>query len=111
MALQVHRVELREIEGMRDIYRHEMNCQIIHDSVHARPGWTHEYLLTESAAKVMGSSPRCLPATPSLPAVTTTQGKRLESASAAVAAEARSVTARSVNCSASIALTTSRSTA
>ena len=47
-----HRVELREIEGMRDIYRHEMNCQIIHDSIHARPGWTHEYLLTEGAAKI-----------------------------------------------------------
>ena len=47
-----HRVELREIEGMRDIYRHEMNCQIIHDSIHARPGWTHEYLLMEGAAKV-----------------------------------------------------------
>jgi GNAT superfamily N-acetyltransferase len=52
MSLQVHRVELREIERMRDTYRHEMNCQIIHDSIHGRPGWTHEYLITEGGAKV-----------------------------------------------------------
>jgi GNAT superfamily N-acetyltransferase len=52
MPVTAHRVELRDIEGMRDIYRHEMNCQIIHDSIHARPGWTHEYLLTEGGARV-----------------------------------------------------------
>jgi GNAT superfamily N-acetyltransferase len=50
--MQVHRVELPEIEGMRDIYRHEMNCQIIHDSIHSRPGWTHEYLISENGTKV-----------------------------------------------------------
>ncbi len=48
----VQRVELRDIEGMRDIYRHEMNCQIIHDSIHMRPGWTHEYVITERGDKV-----------------------------------------------------------
>jgi len=47
-----HRVELPEIQGLRDIYRHEMNCQIIHDSIHTRPGWTQEYLLTDGGAKV-----------------------------------------------------------
>ena len=52
MSLQVHRVELREIERMRDIHRHEMNCQITHDSIHIRPGWTHEYLITQGGAKV-----------------------------------------------------------
>jgi hypothetical protein len=52
MFLQVRRVELQEIERMRDIYRHEMNCQIIHDSIHVRPGWTHEYLITEGGATV-----------------------------------------------------------
>jgi GNAT superfamily N-acetyltransferase len=50
--MKVERAELREIERMRDIFRHEMNCQIIHDSIHARPGWTHEYLITEGAGKV-----------------------------------------------------------
>jgi GNAT superfamily N-acetyltransferase len=48
----VQRVELRHIEGMRDMYRHEMNCQIIHDSIHVRPGWSHEYLITEDGGKV-----------------------------------------------------------
>jgi hypothetical protein len=48
----VHRVELRDIQGMRDMYRHEMNCQIIHDSIHVRPGWSHEYLITEGGGKV-----------------------------------------------------------
>jgi GNAT superfamily N-acetyltransferase len=52
MPASAHRVELREIEGMRDIYRQEMNCQIIHDSIHARPGWTHEYVLTEDDAQI-----------------------------------------------------------
>jgi GNAT superfamily N-acetyltransferase len=48
----VNRVELREIERMRDIYRHEMHCQIIFDSIHARPGWSHEYLITEGESKL-----------------------------------------------------------
>lgn len=50
--MEVHRVELREIERMRDVYRHEMSCQIIADSIHARPGWSHEYLLTKGGARV-----------------------------------------------------------
>jgi GNAT superfamily N-acetyltransferase len=29
----------------RDMYRLEMGCQIIHDSLHRRPGWTQEYWL------------------------------------------------------------------
>jgi GNAT superfamily N-acetyltransferase len=52
MPTKIHRVELRDIERMRDIYRHEMNCQIIHDSIHARPGWTHEYVLAEGGTGV-----------------------------------------------------------
>jgi GNAT superfamily N-acetyltransferase len=48
----VDRVELKEIAGMRDMYRHEMNCQIIHDSIHVRPGWSHEYLITEGGRKL-----------------------------------------------------------
>jgi hypothetical protein len=48
----VSRVELGEIQSMRDVYRHEMHCQIIFDSVHVRPGWTHEYLITEGESKL-----------------------------------------------------------
>src|SRR5262249_50414398 len=29
----------------RDLYRQEMNCQIIHDSLHSRKGWTESYAL------------------------------------------------------------------
>jgi hypothetical protein len=43
MPMEVHRVELREIERMRDMYRHEMNCQITHTirSTHDRGGLTN----------------------------------------------------------------------
>lgn len=36
---------LEKLRPYRDLYRHEMNCQIIHDSIHARPGWSNECLL------------------------------------------------------------------
>src|SRR5262245_11954275 len=51
-SMIVSRVELGEIQSMRDVYRHEMHCQIIFDSVHVRPGWTHEYLITEGESKL-----------------------------------------------------------
>lgn len=37
--------DLDDILPWRDIYRLEMSCQIIYDSIHGRPGWTREYLL------------------------------------------------------------------
>jgi GNAT superfamily N-acetyltransferase len=52
MTKSAHRADLQEIAGLRDMYRHEMRCQIIHDSIHVRPGWSHEYLLTRGGAKV-----------------------------------------------------------
>lgn len=36
---------VEDILRWRDLYRQEMNCQIIHDSLHSRAGWTEEYLL------------------------------------------------------------------
>jgi GNAT superfamily N-acetyltransferase len=36
---------LEQISSMREDYRREMNCQIIHDSIHSREGWSLEYLL------------------------------------------------------------------
>src|SRR6516165_7066531 len=51
-SMIVSRVELGEIQSMRDIYRHEMHCQIMFDSIHARPGWNHEYLITEGESKL-----------------------------------------------------------
>jgi hypothetical protein len=34
-----------EISLWRDMYRQEMNCQIVHDSMHSREGWTQPYVL------------------------------------------------------------------
>ena len=45
MAIAVLPSKLREIEPLREKYRKEMNCQIIHDSIHGRPGWTREFVL------------------------------------------------------------------
>src|SRR5215472_9558743 len=36
---------VEEILLWRDQYRQEMNCQIIHDSLHFRKGWTEPYRL------------------------------------------------------------------
>ena len=37
--------DLKDIQPFREAYRAEMSCQIIHDSIHDRPGWTQEYVL------------------------------------------------------------------
>jgi len=52
MPVESRRVEFHDIEKFRDIYRQEMGCQIIHDSIHSRPGWSHEYLLTDSGTRL-----------------------------------------------------------
>jgi GNAT superfamily N-acetyltransferase len=35
-----------QVLPLREQYRHEMNCQIVHDSIHRRAGWTTTYRLT-----------------------------------------------------------------
>jgi GNAT superfamily N-acetyltransferase len=45
MVITAQPCELDAILALRDMYRLEMNCQIIHDSIHSRPGWTREYSL------------------------------------------------------------------
>jgi GNAT superfamily N-acetyltransferase len=45
MTLAATLASVEEIKPWRDLYRHEMNCQIIHDSIHSRPGWSLEYFL------------------------------------------------------------------
>jgi len=44
MQIDVALVPPDEIRTWRDLYRQEMNCQIVHDSWHQR-GWTDAYLL------------------------------------------------------------------
>lgn len=52
MTLSVEAISVGDILHWRDLYRHEMNCQIIHDSLHAREGWTRSYLLQVDSATV-----------------------------------------------------------
>jgi GNAT superfamily N-acetyltransferase len=45
-----------EVLPLREQYRQEMNCQIVHDSIHRRAGWTTTYLLrVEGLAAGFGS--------------------------------------------------------
>ena len=44
MNIDTSLVALDQILGLRELYRQEMNCQIVHDSLHAR-GFTESYLL------------------------------------------------------------------
>jgi GNAT superfamily N-acetyltransferase len=45
MSIAARASELSEIAPLRELYREEMNCQIIHDSIHCRTGWTREFAL------------------------------------------------------------------
>ena len=52
MTAAARLIQLDEIAPFREQYRQEMNCQIIYDSVHARPGWTREYALVLNGTSV-----------------------------------------------------------
>ncbi len=52
MVITAQSCELESILGLRDMYRLEMSCQIIHDSIHSRAGWTQEYSLRIDGAVV-----------------------------------------------------------
>jgi GNAT superfamily N-acetyltransferase len=54
MAVSVRASKLGEIEPLREKYREEMNCQIIHDSIHERTGWTREFSLHLDDGPVIG---------------------------------------------------------
>ena len=45
-------VTVPEISLWRDLYREEMNCQIVHDSLSVRPGWTQPWLLEAEGVPV-----------------------------------------------------------
>src|SRR4051812_15383500 len=46
MNLSAAPTTLAQIAPLRELYRAEMNCQIMGDSFHTRPGWTQSYLLS-----------------------------------------------------------------
>ena len=45
MELSAKPSSVEDVLPWRDLYRLEMSCQIIHDSIHSRKGWTQEYFL------------------------------------------------------------------
>lgn len=50
MQAKAHLSSNAETLPLRTRYRQEMNCQIVHDSIHRRPGWTLTYLLQVDGA-------------------------------------------------------------
>ncbi len=50
MELSAKAASVQDIAPWRDLYRQEMNCQIVHDSLHSRKGWTQSYLLIVGGA-------------------------------------------------------------
>ena len=56
MNISARPVSVSGISSWRDMYRQEMHCQIVHDDMHSREGWTQPYLLEiEGAAAGYGS--------------------------------------------------------
>ncbi len=50
MQVSAKSVSVQEILPWRDQYRAEMNCQIVHDNMHDRAGWTQSYVLEVAGA-------------------------------------------------------------
>ena len=50
MTITAKLATFEEIRSWRDLYRAEMNCQIVHDNMHYREGWTQSWLLELSGA-------------------------------------------------------------
>jgi GNAT superfamily N-acetyltransferase len=51
MDLSARAISFEQIASLREQYRAELKCQIIHDSIHSRPGWSVEYVLNVGAAR------------------------------------------------------------
>ena len=45
MAFSAKPTSLEDIAVWRDLHLLEMGCQVVHDSIHDRRGWTQEYML------------------------------------------------------------------
>lgn len=50
--LEISPANLADIIELREEYVRQMNCQIVHDSIHRRSGWTREYALRLSGQAV-----------------------------------------------------------
>jgi len=52
MSVSATPTTLERIRLWRDMHRLEMNCQVVHDSIRDRPGWTQEFLLSVDGTPV-----------------------------------------------------------
>jgi GNAT superfamily N-acetyltransferase len=52
MSIAVRRTEYSEIASLRGAFLLEMNGQVVHDSIHARRGWTREYVVVDRGTTV-----------------------------------------------------------
>ncbi len=52
MEVSARATTLKDILRWRDMYRLEMGCQVIHDSIHDRLGWSDEYMLFAAGTAV-----------------------------------------------------------
>jgi GNAT superfamily N-acetyltransferase len=52
MTFSSRPTSLDEIAHFRELYRREMNCQVMFDSLHDRTGWTQSHLLLQSGHPV-----------------------------------------------------------
>ena len=51
MNLSAKLCALEDIKAWRDLYRAEMRCQIVHDSLHARSGWAQPYIIEAAGVR------------------------------------------------------------
>jgi len=52
MEFSAKGTNLQDIALWRDMYRLEMACQIVYDSIHERLGWTDEYMLFSAGTAI-----------------------------------------------------------
>lgn len=52
MKVSAGRTRLEDILRWREMYRSEMACQIVHEAIHERSGWTDEYMLSSAGDAV-----------------------------------------------------------
>ncbi len=52
MTVSTEAVSLTELRPWRERYRAEMNCQVVHDSLHGRAGWTQSHWLRRGDRQV-----------------------------------------------------------
>jgi hypothetical protein len=58
MEISANPVRVQEILLWRNVYRREMDCQVVYDSLHSREGWTQPPLPAFGLVSLMSVSTR-----------------------------------------------------